>query len=124
MRLATTLLLIGALFAVAPATAQAAPARDSVSYVALSSKRGGGSGGGVSKSGGGVSKGGGGVSKSGGYKKSRGGGYSSSGDDGGSSTGKKKMPLWQAILFLLVLGGLMVWGIVKLVRKFRKPVGG
>ncbi|MBL1111019.1 hypothetical protein JK364_01120 [Streptomyces sp. 110] len=116
MRLATTLLLIGALLSVAPATAQAASARDSVSYVALSSKRGGGSGGG------GVSKGGGGVSKSGGYKKSRGGGYSSSGDDGGSSTGKKKMPLWQAILFLLVLGCLIVWGVVKLVRKFRKVV--
>ncbi|WP_438494461.1 hypothetical protein [Streptomyces asiaticus] len=115
MRLATTLLLIGALFAVAPATAQAASARDSVSYVALSSKRGGGSGGG-----GGVSKGGGGVSKSGGYKKkSRSGGYSSGGNDGGSSTGKK-MTLWQAILFLLVLGCLVVWGVVKLVRKFRK----
>ncbi|MBA6434520.1 hypothetical protein [Streptomyces sp. GMR22] len=117
MRLATTLLLIGALFAVAPATAQAAPTRDSVSYVALSSKRGGGSGGG-----GGVSKGGGGVSKSGGYKKSRSGGYSSGGNDGGSSTGKKKMPLWQAILFLLVLGCLVVWGGVKLVRKFRRLV--
>lgn len=116
MRLTTTLLLIGALFAVAPATAQAAPARDSVSYVALSSKRGGGSGGG-----GGVSKGGGGVSKSGGYKKSRSGGYSSGGNDGGSSTGKK-MPLWQAILFLLVLGCLVVWGGVKLVRKFRRLV--
>ncbi|MFE2180039.1 hypothetical protein [Streptomyces sp. NPDC059455] len=116
--MATTLLLIGALFAVAPATAQAAPARDSVSSVALSSKRGGGSSGG----GGGVSKGGGGVSKSGGYKKSRGSGYSSSGNDGGSSTGKKKMPLWQAILLLLVLGCLIVWGVVKLVRKFRKVV--
>ncbi|MEE4596137.1 hypothetical protein V2J94_30320 [Streptomyces sp. DSM 41524] len=117
MRLATTLLLIGALFAVAPATAQAAPTRDSVSSVALSSKRGGGSGGG-----GGVSKGGGGVSKSGGYKKSRSGGYSSGGNDGGSSTGKKKMPLWQAILILLVLGCLVVWGVVKLVRSFRKLV--
>ncbi|WP_445517387.1 hypothetical protein [Streptomyces sp. NEAU-174] len=117
MRLATTLLLIGALFAVAPATAQAASSRDSVSYVALSSKRGGGSGGG-----GGVSKGGGGVSKSGGYKKSRSGGYSSGGNDGGSSTGKKKMPLWQAILFLLILGCLVVWGGVKLVRKFRRLV--
>ncbi|MEU8872118.1 hypothetical protein AB0D24_13255 [Streptomyces javensis] len=119
MRSAITLLLIGALFAVVPATAQAAPTRHSVSYVALSSKRVGGSSGG-----GGVSKGGGGVSKSGGYKKkSRSGGYSSS-DDGGSSTGKKKMPLWQAILFLLVLGCLVVWGVVKLVRKFRKPVSG
>ncbi|NEW69220.1 hypothetical protein [Streptomyces rhizosphaericus] len=116
MRLATTLLLIGALFAVAPATAQAAPTRDSVSYVALSSKRGGSGGGG------GVSKGGGGVSKSGGYKKSRSGGYSSGGNNGGSSTGKKKMPLWQAILFLLVLGCLVVWGGVKLVRKFRRLV--
>ncbi|GAA1249235.1 hypothetical protein [Streptomyces javensis] len=118
MRSAITLLLIGALFAVVPATARAAPTRHSVSYVALSSKRVGGSSGG----GGGVSKGGGGVSKSGGYKKkSRSGGYSSS-DDSGSSTGKKKMPLWQAILFLLVLGCLVVWGVVKLVRKFRKLV--
>ncbi|GAA1086263.1 hypothetical protein [Streptomyces javensis] len=110
MRSAITLLLIGALFAVVPATARAAPTRHSASYVALSSKRVGGS------------SGGGGVSKSGGYKKkSRSGGYSSS-DDSGSSTGKKKMPLWQAILFLLVLGCLVVWGVVKLVRKFRKLV--
>lgn len=110
MRSATALLLIGALLGVAPATAQAAPARHSVSHVALSSKRGGSSSsGGVSKSGGGVSK-----------KKSRGGGHSSpSDDDGGASTGKK-MPLWGAILFLLIVGGLLVWSAVKFVRKLRK----
>ncbi|MFE9062091.1 hypothetical protein [Streptomyces violaceusniger] len=110
MRLATTLFLIGALLGVAPTAAHAAPARDSVSYVALSSKRGGGS------------SGGGGVSKVGGNKKSKRGGYSSSSNDGDSSTGKKKMPLWQAILFLLVLGGLIVWAVVKFVRKLRKIV--
>ncbi|OPF83826.1 hypothetical protein VT50_0203310 [Streptomyces antioxidans] len=112
-----TTLLISALLAVAPATAQAASARDSVSYAALSSKRGSGSSGG-----GGVSKGGGGVSKSGGYKKSKGGGYTSKRNDGGSSSGKKNMPLWQALLFLLLLGCLIGWVIVRLVRKFRKLV--
>lgn len=116
MRSATALLLIGALLGVAPATAQAAPARDSVSHVALSSKPGGSS----SSGGGGVSKGGGSVSKDGGYKKSRGGGYSSHSNHGGASTGKKKMPLWQAILFLLIVGCLIVWGVVKFVRKLRK----
>ncbi|AEM84386.1 hypothetical protein [Streptomyces violaceusniger] len=110
MRLATTLLLIGTLLGVAPAAAHAAPARDSVSYVALSSKRGGGT------------SGGGGVSKVGGNKKSKGGGYSSRSNGGRSSSGKKKMPLWQAILFLLLLGALIVWAVVKLVRKFRKFV--
>ena len=30
------------------------------------------------------------------------------------------MPLWQAILFLLLLGGLIVWAVVKLVRKLPK----
>ncbi|GAA1694380.1 hypothetical protein GCM10009680_37860 [Streptomyces yatensis] len=110
MRLATTLLLLGALLGVAPAAAHAAPTRDSVSYVALSSKRGGGS------------SGGGGVSKVGGNKKSKGSGYSYRNHSGGSSSGKKKMPLWQAILFLLLLGGLIVWAVVKLIRKLRKAV--
>ncbi|MFF7974331.1 hypothetical protein [Streptomyces sp. NPDC007905] len=112
--MATVLLLIGALFGLAPATAQAMPAPDSVSYIALSSKPGGASGGGISKSGGGIGKGG-------SHRKSRGGGYSYGRTHGSSSTGKK-MPLWQAILVLLVLGCLIVWGVVKLVRKVRNAV--
>ena len=112
MRLATVLLLIGALFGTAPAAAQSAPTRDSASYLALPSKRGGG-----------VS-GGGGVSKSGGYKKSRGSGYSYRYSHGRSYPGKKKMPLWQAILVLRGLGGLVVWGVVTFVRKLRKVVDG
>jgi len=112
MRSATALLLTGALLGVAPATAQAAPAPHSVSHVALSSKRGSSSsgGGGVSKSGSGVSK-----------KKSRSGGHSSRSTHGGDgvSTGKK-MPLWGAILFLLVVGGLLVWSAIRFVRKLRK----
>ncbi|MFF3908446.1 hypothetical protein ACFYZJ_21235 [Streptomyces sp. NPDC001848] len=111
MRLATVLLLIGALFGAAPAAAQAAPSRDSASYLALSSKRGGG-----------VS--GGGISKSGGYKKSRGSGYTYRYSHGSSYPGKKKMPLWQAILVLLGLGCLVVWGVVKCVRKLQKVVSG
>ncbi|MFF4509211.1 hypothetical protein [Streptomyces sp. NPDC001401] len=93
----------------APAGAEAAPGRDSVSYVALSSKgRGGSSGGGFSKSRG--------------YQKSSGGGSSYRHYPGSSYSGKGKMPLWQAFLVLFLWGGLMVWGIVKLVRKFRKSV--
>jgi hypothetical protein len=112
MRLATVLLLIGALFGAAPAAAQAAPTRDSGSYLALSSKRGGG-----------VS--GGGISKSGGYKKSRGSGYTYRYSRHDSSyPGKKKMPLWQAILVLLGLGCLVAWGVVKFVRKLQKVVNG
>ncbi|MEU0842451.1 hypothetical protein ABZ370_23670 [Streptomyces sp. NPDC005962] len=113
MRSATALLLTGALLGVAPATAQAAPAPHSVSHVALSSSKRGGS----SSTSGGVSKSGGGVSK----KKSRSGGHSSRSTHGGDgvSTGKK-MPLWGAILFLLVVGGLLVWSAVRFVRKIRK----
>ncbi|MFJ9821285.1 hypothetical protein ACIRU3_39715 [Streptomyces sp. NPDC101151] len=68
---------------------------------------------------------GGGVGKTrGGYRSSSGGGYSSGSSDGSSSTGKKKMPLYQAILFLLVLGCLIVWVVVKLVRKPQKAFNG
>ncbi|WP_189956476.1 hypothetical protein [Streptomyces alanosinicus] len=71
---------------------------------------------------GGIGKGGG-VSKSGGYRRSRGSGGSSYRHGyGSSSSGTKKMPLWQAILLLLVLGGLAVWGIVKLVHKVRRAI--
>lgn len=109
MRVATVLLLAAALFGVTPVTADAAPARDSVSYVALSSGRSGGSSGG-------------GISKSGGHRKSRGSGYSSHRNNGSSSTRTGKMPLWQAILLLLAAGCLVVWLVVKFVRKLSKAV--
>ncbi|MEU6578554.1 hypothetical protein [Streptomyces sp. NPDC046805] len=110
MRLATVLLLIAALFGVAPATAQAASAGESashsVSYVALTSAR--------------VSSG----IQARGHRRSRGGGFSFGRHRHGSSyTGRRKMPLWQAILFLLFLGCLVVWVAIKLVRKLRKVSG-
>ncbi|MGY0017807.1 hypothetical protein [Streptomyces sp. cg35] len=116
MRLAAALVLTCVLFGAAPATAQAAPTAGSVSYTAQSSQRAANSlGTGIGKSTGGSS----------GSKTSRGGGYSSHYGRQNSSTGttgKQKMPLWQAILFLLGLGGAVIWGLVRLVRKIRRAV--
>ena len=112
MRLATVLVLIGVLFGSAPAAARAAPVRDSVAYASLSWTR---SSVGIGKSGGGRGK------SHGGYRRSS-GGYSYRGNHGSSYSGKGKMPLWQAFLVLFLFGGLIVWGVVKMVRKFRNRV--
>jgi hypothetical protein len=110
MRLATVLLLMGALLGVAPATAQAAPAGHSISHVTLAAGRGSGGSGGVSKVGGSRSG-----SSRGGYH----GGYSRDRYGNNTYTGKKKMPLWQAFLVLILFGGLIIWGVITLVRKLR-----
>jgi hypothetical protein len=112
MRLATIFVLIGVLLGSVPAAAQAAPARDSVSYGAPASARGGVS---VGKWGGGKGRGG--------YRSSSSGGYSYRGNHGSSYSRHGKMSLWQAFLVLFLWGGLIVWGVVKLVRRFRKAAG-
>lgn len=112
MRLAAVLLLIGTLFGVAPTTAQAAPTRDSVSYIALSSKRGAGAFVGHT------------ISKVGGYHRSRANHYSHHYHHGSPYTRRRNIPLWQTILVLLALGCFAVWVVVKLVRKLRKRAAG
>lgn len=112
MRLVSVLVLIGVLFGSAPAPAQAAPVRGAVAHASLSSTR---SSVGIGKSGGGRGK------SHGGYRRSS-GGYSYRGSHGSSYSGKGKMPLWQAVVVLLLFGGLIVWGVVKLLRKFRNHV--
>ncbi|MGW1751520.1 hypothetical protein ACWCRD_39145 [Streptomyces sp. NPDC002092] len=102
MRFAAVIVLIAALLGSAPALAQAAPGRDSVEHASLSSTR---TSVGIGKS-------------RGGYRKSS-GGYSYRDNNGSSYSGKGKMPLWQAFVVLFLFGGLIVWGVVKLVRKFR-----
>ncbi|MFI9028251.1 hypothetical protein [Streptomyces sp. NPDC053560] len=114
MRLAAVLLLIGSLFGATAVTAHAAPVGNSASRAVQAPMLGSG-GKGSGGSSGGVSKSGSRTSKSGGFSSSRGYG-------GSSSSGHGNMPLWQAILVLLLFGGLAVWGLVKLVQKVRKAL--
>ncbi|MGI5471784.1 hypothetical protein [Streptomyces sp. CA-132043] len=102
------------MFGATAGTAQAVPAGNSASHAVQTSMSGMG--------GKGSSGGSGGVSKSG-SRTSKSGGFSSRpGYGGSSSTGHGKMPLWQAVLVLLLFGSLAVWGLVKLVRKVRKAL--